>query len=153
MKKIQLSKGKVAIVDDCDFDYLNTFKWYADAHRNTWYAVRDQRMINIRFQMRMHSFIIGNPLYGFVIDHINGDGLDNRRSNLRIVSQRVNSQNRYYHRNGSKPVGVSFDKRRNLWESKIYVNGKKKFLGYFKSEEMASEKYQEYLKSGLLVNK
>ena len=145
MKQIALSKGQEAIVDDDCFENLNRFQWYADKNRNTWYAVRDQRLNGARFQLRMHSFIIGMPMSGFEIDHINGNGLDNRRENLNIVSRRENQSNRFTHRNG-KLIGTSFDPRRNIWYSRIWIDGKQHYLGSYQTELQAADSYQWKLK-------
>ena len=88
MKKIPLSQGQFSLVDDEDFDILSKFKWYYSKGRNTNYAIA----ANNRKLIRMHRLIM-NPKKGFVIDHINGDGLDNRRENLRICSYSHNSMN------------------------------------------------------------
>lgn len=75
-----------------------------------------------------------------VIDHINGNGIDNRISNLRAVSQRENTLNREYHREG-KIAGGTFHKRLGKWQSKIYIDGKYKHLGTFDSEKEAQDAY------------
>ena len=76
MKKIKLTQGKYAIVDDEDFAYLNQWRWYY--HNN--YAVHTNKN---KSRIYMHRFILNTPKKMFS-DHINGNGLDNRRSNLRI---------------------------------------------------------------------
>lgn len=82
--------------------------------------------------------------YKFVIDHINDNPKDNRVNNLQIVTQRENAfktQGKYT----SQYKGVIWDKSRNKWQSKIYINGKTKYLGRFDSEYEAHLKYQEAL--------
>ncbi len=103
-KEIPLTQGLVAIVDDADYEYLSQFKWCARKAGNTYYAVRQE---NKRF-ICMHIQIIGRRP-GLEIDHIDGNGLNNRRSNLRFVTLRQNQQNRLYRRY-SKYHGVSWDK-------------------------------------------
>lgn len=76
----------------------------------------------------------------YQIDHINGDKLDNRFSNLREVTNRQNSQNFKIHRNGHL-VGTSFNKKRKIWESYINIDGKKVHLGYFSTQEDAHNVY------------
>jgi len=82
--------------------------------------------------------------YKLVVDHINDNSLDNRIENLQVVSQRHNAfktQGKYT----SQYKGVLWDKERNKWQAKIYVNGKTKYLGRFDSEYEAHLKYQEAL--------
>lgn len=74
------------------------------------------------------------------IDHINGDRCDNRIKNLRVVTNRNNSRNRMYHRQG-KLIGACFVKRKNNWMSSIRINGKNTFLGYYDTEQQASDAY------------
>ena len=96
MKTLELTQGKVALVDDEDYESLSRFKWYA-MHGSTgvWYAVRS---VN-RSTVCMHAVIMKTPK-GFHTDHLNGDGLDNQRSNLKIKSARENISNSYTHRSG-----------------------------------------------------
>lgn len=93
-REIPLTKGKVAIVDDEDFHTLNQWKWYAsnESRGTKWYAIRRVKFGNKRLKIRMHRFIMGVTVFerGAVVDHINHDSLDNRRSNLEIVTQKEN---------------------------------------------------------------
>lgn len=97
MKEISLTQGKVAIVDDEDFEYLNRWKWHARKNGQTWYALRSKswRIQGKRYGITipMHRVIMGAP-EGRVIDHLNRDGLDNRRSNLRVTTFEENARNR-----------------------------------------------------------
>lgn len=102
MKKIQLSKGvyrptklkerHFAIVDDDDYAWLNQWNWTAihTQRRNGGYAMRSEYGDTIL----MHRLIMNAP-EGMEVDHINGNGLDNRRENLRVVTQKVNHANRH----------------------------------------------------------
>lgn len=84
------------------------------------------------------------------VDHINGDRLDNRRCNLRIVTQRQNQQNQKKHRNG-KLVGCSYNKTRKKWQAHIQIKGKQKNLGLFATELEAHEVYiNTLIKEGLI---
>lgn len=146
MKEIKLTQGKVALVDDDAFDVLNRVKWYATYTHSNWYAVRNYR-IGVRRQGRekMHHRIIGHPMPGFVTDHLDGNGLNNQRSNLSIVSHRGNNLNNTARRNKktySKFVGVTWDKRHNKWQSQITSNGQTKWLGRFDNEQQAGEAYK-----------
>jgi hypothetical protein len=95
-KEIILTRGKVAIVDDEDFKYLNQYKWYASKipKYDLWYANRTTSLKKEGFRkdIGMHRVIMNPPPKMFV-DHIDHNGLNNQRSNLRIVTQRQNNQN------------------------------------------------------------
>jgi hypothetical protein len=133
MKEIKLTQGKVALVDDEDFEYLNRFKWQAAKKRHTFYAVRTVNRISIR----MHRVIMNYPL-GFEVDHKNGNGLNNTRNNLRICSRRQNSFN-VPCRSISGFKGVGKDK--NGYQSAITVNGKRIYLGWYFDPIEAAKKY------------
>ena len=90
-------------------------------------------------------FFIEKGFWANVIDHKNGNGLDNRIENLRAVTNRQNNSNTYRHRNG-KLVGASYIKSKDLWMSHVGLNNKCKNLGYFKTEIEAHNKYMDYLK-------
>ena len=145
MKRIVLTQGQIALVDDEDFEKLNKYKWYAIKGRETFYAQRMSPTINGRRHIiKMHHEIIGKPLKGFVTDHRNGRGLDDQRHNLRHVTRRQNSQNRKNgHKESSKFPGVSWSKRKKVWQAKIYVNGRQKHLGHFVDEYEAFKIYRQ----------
>lgn len=98
MREIPLTQGKVALIDDEDYEELSQYKWTAH-HRakNTWYAVRyvgkrvDGKRVGVHIQMHR---VITNCPDGLVVDHINHNGLDNRKENLRTVTAAVNAGNR-----------------------------------------------------------
>lgn len=144
MKKIPLTQGLFALVDDEDFDWLNQWKWYAQKSANTFYAVRNSKRVNgKREQIRMHVEILGKK-EGFMADHLNGAGLDNQRYNLRHVTRRQNAQNRHHDRSSKYP-GVSWRKDERKWESRIWVGTKRKRLGLFTNEAEAAQAYQKAL--------
>ena len=139
MKRIQLSRGMVALVDDEDFDYLNQWKWCWSKSRGTYYALRRVGRKGVT-HVSMHRLIMGNPEKKMV-DHINHDGLDNQRSNLRICSTRENNLNlRGLRANNSSGIsGVSFNKSAQKWQA--YVSTPKKrvvYLGIFLNKEDAA---------------
>jgi hypothetical protein len=78
---------------------------------------------------------------GLMIDHINGNKLDSRMENMRLVTNRVNGQNMKVHRDGQL-VGCSFDKRAKRYKPQIQINSKLIYLGYFKTEQEAHEAYK-----------
>ena len=123
MKQIFLTQGKVTLVDDADFNFLNQFKWYAAKDRNTFYAIRSNYS-NGKHTILMHHLIVGKPPKGMTTDHLDGNGLNNQRSNLKIKTNRQNQQNRKEHRDGKLP-GTKFDKRakNKPWSARIQING------------------------------
>jgi hypothetical protein len=137
MKEIQLTKGKVTIVDDEDFEYLNQWKWSAVVKSNTIYAKRGQ-VINGKFYIiPMHRSIL-NPTIGLEVDHINRNGLDNRRNNLRCVSHAENCRNR---KEPIKSRGVGVYKVGKKYKSQKMIKGILYYLGIYKTYEEAREKY------------
>ena len=147
MKEIRLTQGKVALVDDEDFEELNQHKWYALKSCNTFYAQRAGGRVNGSMTtIKMHHVILGKPPKGFVTDHRSGCGVDNQRHNLRFVTHRQNIQN-IKKGNSSKYSGVCWVKRNKKWHAQITVNKIKKHLGYFKSELQAFLAYQQAVES------
>lgn len=148
MKTIKLTQGQEALVDDIMFDYLNQWKWYAQKDNNTFYAMRKHYTPEgKRMPQLMHHLIIGITRLPINLrlhtDHKDGNGLNNQRDNLRIVPARKNTQNKEIHRNG-RLVGCSLKndkKRKKRWRAEIQINGKRKFLGYFATEQEAHEMY------------
>src|SRR3990172_10007488 len=137
MAEIKLTNGKKAIVDDEDYYLLNKFIWQATSYskRNNCYACRSSRKYNDKKKrtIMMHRFIMGlNEMDTRQIDHINGDGLDNRKINLRICSRHENLMNKCIAKNNKSGFkGVHWYKNYNKWVSEIRVDSKKKHLGYY----------------------
>lgn len=126
-----------AKVDDVDFERVSARNWYAVSRDGLVYAESAQSP-----QIMMHRFILGAPSGGVVIDHINGDPLDNRRSNLRICSQRDNARNcRRGKNNKSGFKGVSWKADIGKWRARIMVDRKEISLGAFNSAEEAAKAY------------
>lgn len=139
MKKIKLTQSKHAIVSDTDFSMLKKFKWCAHREGKNWYAITNvekREIIKIgKTQIRMHQLILKT----IGIDHINGNGLDNRRSNLRKATSSQNNSNRKKSSGkSSKFNGVYWDSDRKKWVAQIKKNGTVLYLGSFKSERLAS---------------
>lgn len=155
MKLIPLTQGKFAQVDDEDFEYLNQFKWFAYKHRNTYYARRSVRINGTHLCEQMHRIVMGiGHKKDKIVDHINHNGLDNRKENLRFCTSTQNSQNRTpYINKTSKYKGVSihrskrFSKKRQehylyiKWQAHIRINKKLYFLGYALTEKDAANLY------------
>lgn len=143
MKMIPLTQGKMAIVDDSDYDYLNRYKWYTVKSLITYYAVRNIYSKNKQQQIRMHNIILGTPK-GVEVDHVNGNGLDNRRSNLRFCNRSENNRSqRLRCDNTSGFKGVTFRSRvqKTVYVARIGVNKKIIHLGYHLTAETAARVY------------
>jgi hypothetical protein len=126
--KIPLTQGKFATIDDEDFARVGGFKWYA-LNRSGKFHV----MVSVsRKNYYIHRMIMDAPP-GMVVDHINGDGLDNRKSNLRICHHNENIRNRtsLNANNASGAHGVYWDKSRKRWCAEIKINYKRIYLGRF----------------------
>lgn len=94
-------------------------------------------------KVRLHTLILGKQNKGFVIDHINRDKLDNRRSNLRVLTHQLNIFNSKLSKNNTTGFnGVSFDKRRNKYIANIKYNYKNMFIGYYNTSKEASVAYE-----------
>ena len=144
MKTIQLTQGKVALVDDIDFEHLNNHKWHAaKTHRGTYYAARKIRLADGKQgTIFMHREVLGLNQGDPNCDHKNHNELDNRRDNLRRCTPLQNMQNQRPHRNGSSAFkGVCWNKKREKWQVQIRWEGHKKHLGYFDNEIEAAMAY------------
>lgn len=130
-----LPSGAVALIDDADAALLADACWWEDRRTNTSY-VRGQRRGEAA-KLRLHRVIVGAAA-GDIVDHINGDGLDNRRANLRICTPSQNSCNRARTKGREAPIGVWYDRRRQNWRAEIYVNTKRHHLGVFPTREAAA---------------
>jgi len=144
MKEIKLTQGKVALVDDEDYDELSVFKWYC----NLGYAVRRRRTFEEKGVpiIRMHVQIMGK-IEGLDVDHINGNRSDNRRENLRHCTAAQNSANMRKYRGGSKYKGVYWHKFGRRWCAKFFAGGKAVHIGSFKTEDDAARAYNIAVKS------
>jgi len=138
-KEILLTKGKVAIVDDADYEYLSRWKWQVSKQG---YARRTYYNNGKRTKLFMHLAIL-QPPPGFIIDHINGNSLDNRRENLRLATPSQNNANR--HRPNpkihSQYKGVTLDTRRHRWYAQISHNDCVIHIGTFTNELEAAKAY------------
>ena len=144
MKEIKLTQNKVALVDDEDFEYLNQWKWHAEKGKCTFYAKRTVPIGKGKYTtLRMHEIIAGKGIKHIsTADHIDGDGLNNQKNNLRIVTHRQNMQNKHLAKTSRFP-GVCFDKNRNKWTSQINKGNNHQNLGRFSTEDEAFEVYRK----------
>lgn len=146
-KEIPLTQGKVALVDIEDYDYLNQFKWYAQKCKNNlFYVVRNIKKDGKQIKLCMHREIMKTPK-GMHTDHINGNGLDNRRNNLRICNSSKNQRNSGKHKNNTSGYkGVFWHNRGKKWQASIGLNSKLKHLGLYSTKEEAAIAYNEAAK-------
>ncbi len=150
MIEVALNNEKSALIDDDDFirvaGYLGYSGWYAyyDRKGKNWYAVTNARHPDGTYtQIRMHRLIM-NAEDGQEVDHINHDGLDNRKDNLRIADRGQNSANRRIAVNNSSGYkGVYWQKERGKWRAHIRKDKKNIHLGYFDSVVKAAIAYDE----------
>ena len=146
MRTIELTQGLYAMVDDEDYAELNAYKWCAHKRRDTHYAVRySSRKSGKRTAIYMHREIMNTPKE-MATDHKDGNGLNNCKSNLRIVTNRQNAQNMRVDKSSKYP-GVHWHKRDERWRAKLWVGKKEKHLGNFKTELEAYNAYLAALKS------
>lgn len=143
MRIVILTKNRYAKVDDEDYQDLIKHSWQALWVKNCprIYAVRRRLFWEDpdRSNVMMHRQILGLSMFDKVdVDHINGDGLDNRRCNLRVCSRSENNtHSRMSKNNTSGFIGISFNKQYGKWEAHVCVNYKKICLGYFDCREDA----------------
>lgn len=147
MRAIKLTKGKFATVDDEDYEWLNQNTWHVSESARTDYALSHPSK-NIR--LSMHRVLLDCP-EGMEIDHIDGNGLNNQKSNLRIVTRRENCQNLHpkKFKKVSKFPGVSFHTVTQTWYPRARVGeggSVVKSRGYYKTEEEAHEAYLKIIK-------
>lgn len=145
MKLITLTKGYSTMVDDEDYELLSQWKWHAQILSHTVYAVRKPWVAGGKgksTKIFMHRVILDVPS-GMQADHMDGNGLNNQKQNLRSVTQQDNLLNRARWKKGctSKFRGAYLDKRSGKWFSRITIDGKTRYLGTFKNEEDAGKAY------------
>lgn len=136
MDRIKLTRGKYALIDSEDYERVSQFTWnclkigYAQCNRRAGEHSRKY----------MHRFILDYP--DGLVDHINGDKLDNRKFNLRVCNQSSNSANAKKSINNTSGFkGVSWDKKAKKWGAYLTKNYKHIFCGYFEDKEVAAAAY------------
>lgn len=142
MAIVKLTKGMVAYVDDCDSERISKYSWCATQSGKTPYA--QSRIGQGRHGKReyMHTFLIGKR-EGFQIDHIDGNGLNNRRTNLRHVTRSQNQWNRNPNQ-GKRFKGIIYS--RGKWIAKIKKYGQRMTIGSFNTEVEAALAYNREAK-------
>lgn len=145
-KEIPITKEKVALVDDEDFELLSRYKWYCQGMPGGDKAARHPLGNNKRSTILMHRVIMGAPDNVFV-DHINHNTLDNRRSNLRICTNSENQHNRVRSINNTSGYkGVTWNKKTQKWLSRVHLNGICHVLGSFDDIKDAARAYDKFAK-------
>ena len=144
MREMQLSQSKIALVDDEDYWYLMQFTWHAINKGDLWYARHSFKKPNFKFgySMYMHNLLMDSTNQ---VDHVDRNGLNNARNNLRFATSQQNSANSIRKIHGTSIFkGVSWSGKR--WRAQIKVNGITKNLGEFIVEEDAARAYDEAAK-------
>jgi hypothetical protein len=138
MREIPVGMGKVACVDDADYELVTRYLWHASGHPGQDGLCYAKARIDGR-SVTMHQLILQQPC----VIHRNHDGLDNRRHNLCAVpsSQRTVHARKTRKPTSSRYKGVSWNRRRKQWRAQIQVNGRMLSLGYFTTEEAAALAY------------
>jgi hypothetical protein len=146
-RRIYLGEGEWTIVDPADYYQFGNFKWYIGGHGTKFYAVRSVKIGPEQIKtVRLHREII-SASEGLLVDHINGNSLDNRRANLRLATHAQNMHNRRKRKNTtSRFIGVYFDKERGKWVAQIKYQGERILLGRFDSEIDGARAYDEAAK-------
>jgi len=149
MKKIKLTQGRFAIVDDEDYEIFSSFNWYTSS---SGYAIRmslkSEHKSNKRKTIILHRIIVKCP-EGKEVDHINGDRLDNRRTNLRVCSHQQNTRNvrmPFTNTTGYKGVTSNNSCKVNPWAAKIWCNERLIYLGGYPTKEEAALAYNKKAK-------
>lgn len=140
VKKILLTRGKYALIDDEDYERVSRFKWSAVTNGYTWYAKTNIYVGGRWKYCLMHRFILNVP-EGSQTDHLNGDGLCNLRNNIRICTCTQNHQNHRRAKNKSGYKGVYSHKYG--WQAQIQINGTKICLGVHQTKEDAANAYDK----------
>jgi hypothetical protein len=145
-KEIPLTQGKVALVDDEDYDRIvnSGYHWRATYTKGLWYATAGYWKDGKMHTIIMHRFILGLAKYQPFVDHVDGDGLNNCRANMREVTHTQNMQNRGKRKGSSQYKGVRLDLSKNYknpWRASIRNNGVLHDLGRYATEQEAACAY------------
>jgi hypothetical protein len=140
-KEIQLTQGKVAIVDDEDYIKCLRCKWCCNLIHGKYYAITVIKTNGKWKEISMHRYIM-KPKNNLQVDHINSNGLDNRKENLRLCTQSENKRNRIKNKNNTSGYkGVIWNKLANKWQSQIKYKNKLIYIGIYSDIHKAAEAY------------
>lgn len=146
MKIISLTQGRFTVVDDDVYTWAAKVKWWASCERGRTYAARTGAAGNT---IKLHREIM-RPDAEVDVHHINGNGLDNRRNNLQVVTRQQHRMLTHSHKRclgkSSKFRGVDLDNRRRKWRARIKLDGNETHLGYFEDQETAARAYDRAAK-------
>jgi hypothetical protein len=138
---VPLTQGYTAIIDAADVPLVEGWNWYALVKPRSVYVMRQDCSGTNPRTVYMHRVLMGSPK-GLDVDHLDGDGLNNMRGNLRTATRLQNLHNmRKSRRNKSGFKGVCWDKGANKWKAQIMLNYKQNHLGLFNSPEKAHAAY------------
>lgn len=130
---IELSQNQITVVDLDIAEAYGDLAWHAKRHGKTFYARHCENGLNVY----LHGLIM-QPPKGLEVDHIDGNGLNNLRSNLRIVTRRQNMQNQHGIQKTSAHRGVYWNPAANKWQAYVHYGNKTKYLGVYHSQEDAA---------------
>lgn len=139
---LRLQNGFTTLIDAEDYDRISKYSWYARQDGNVWYVQCNYtNQLGKRTTFRLHREILNAP-QGISVDHIDGNGLNNVKENLRLCTHAENHGNRRVQVNNTTGYkGVTFNKKYNKWKSRIHYRGKRYELGEFRSAEEAALAY------------
>jgi hypothetical protein len=148
VREIPLTHGMVALIDDEDYGEVSRYRWHAVQKRGgrTWYAMTNLRRADgKRTTIEMHALILGKDPEGRQVDHRDGNGLNNRRENLRYATmseQRRNAPARRNNKTGFKGVTLHYQAT-GLYVAQIGTKARRLTIGYFSSAEQAARAYDD----------
>jgi hypothetical protein len=143
--QIKLTLGKFTLIDSADWGLVSRFRWCTYKARRTFYAIACAPCEDgTRWPLKLHRLLVG-ATKGQEPDHVDGDGLNNRRSNLELGTKRSNQQNQKNRavKKSSEYPGVCWHKRANKWLSSIKVNKTRYSLGLYATEKEAYSVYEK----------
>lgn len=149
IREIQLTKGETAIVDADDYDRVSIYRWHVSRNSRIHYARRSgvDPKTGKKTTQYLHRFIL--DYHGqSQIDHIDNDGLNCRKYNLRVATVSQNQMNRYSRNknNTSGYKGISWHAGAGRWRARVHINGRRKHIGFFGSPEAAAKAYDTVIK-------
>lgn len=141
IRQIKLTRGKVVLVDEKDYGWLNQWKWFAYWNGKNYYATRSVMIKGKRYLIFMHREILGLKYKdGKISDHIDRVTMNNSRANLRVVDYVTSNQNQKRQvNNTSGYVGISWHKSNKKWQAYIGLNSYNKHLGSYSNVQDAVE--------------
>lgn len=147
MEEIKINKGFVVLIDKENLNKIMNMKWYVVKKGSIYYAAHTYYYKGKSKRLYMHRYLMDETNPKIHVDHINGNGLDNRKLNLRSVTAIENGRNRGKQSNNKSGYkGVYWNKQKNKWHSVLRHMGKKIHLGFYDDAKSASESYYKKAK-------